>query len=94
MKKVVYYFILFLAVLVIPLSIFGITNTMVSVKYETEYGDGCISLTSGNNLCHIILFWQILLILCVLIIVSLLLFKQKIMNKNLRKSIKSALSAC
>ena len=75
MKKIVYYLVLILSVLAVPLSIFAIINTMVSVKYETEYryGGSCISLVSGDNLCTIILFWKIMLIISILLILLLLI---------------------
>ena len=80
MKKIIYYVVLVLSVLAIPLSAFAIINTMVSVKYETEFGDGCISLTTGENLCTIILLWKILLIISIALILLLLIFKRKIIK--------------
>lgn len=38
-------------------SSFAYINTMVSIKYETEYGDGCISEVTGDNLCLIKILW-------------------------------------
>jgi len=80
MKKIVYYIVLILSILAIPLSIFATINTMVSQKYETECGNGCISLVNGDNLCTIILLWKIALIVSIVLILLLLIFKRKIIK--------------
>ena len=80
MKKVIYYVVLISSVLTIPLSVFAIINTMVSIKYHTEDGDGCISLVTGENLCIIFLLWKFLLVISILLIFLLLIFKRKIIK--------------
>ena len=39
------------------ISSFATINTMVSIKYETETGVGCISCITGENLCVIKNLW-------------------------------------
>ena len=79
-KKVIYYVVLILSILAIPLSVFAIINTGVSIKYETEYGAGCISCISGDNLCTVILCWKILLVISIILISFLLIYKRKIIK--------------
>ena len=86
MNKIIYYIILVLYGLAIPLSGFAIINTMVSIKYETEDGNGCISCVSGENLCTIILLWKIVLITSIVLIMLLLICKRKIIKLPSAKS--------
>lgn len=78
-KKIAYYFVICILILIIPFFAFGIVNTVVSQKYETETGCGCISLTSGDNLCLIITLFAGLILLSIIGIILLLYFKNKIL---------------
>ena len=52
------------------LSCFAVVNTMVSMKYETETGDGCISMVSGDNLCLIKICWIIIAVVFLLLSIA------------------------
>ncbi len=39
--------------------LFATVNTMVSIKYETDSGNGCISGITGENLCIIQSLWTV-----------------------------------
>jgi len=58
------------------LSSFAVVNTMVSIKYETETGDGCISLVSGDNLCLIKMGWMISAVVFLLLSIAWPVFNQ------------------
>jgi len=68
-----------LGILIFP---YGIFNTMVSLKYETENPGDCISLVNGENLCEAIKNLKIYFIVCVLVLVCLLVFKKKMLKEN------------
>jgi hypothetical protein len=51
MRKVIYYILIGIFIIGIPLFAFGIVNTMVSIKYETADMGDCISSVSGADLC-------------------------------------------
>jgi len=53
-RKNLYILIFAIGAIVLGLSLFGILNTMVSVKYETNNPGDCISNISGKDLCQII----------------------------------------
>jgi preprotein translocase subunit SecG len=64
-------------------SSFGYINTMVSIKYETESGDGCISEVSGDNLCLIKISWWLLGVLCLILSIALpVIYKKKYSKKT------------
>jgi len=81
MKKALYLTLLGLSFIGIPLFIFGIINTKVSLKYETNHGNDCISLVTGNDLCLTIKVMQGLIVLCFIIIITLLVFRKRILAK-------------
>lgn len=56
-----------IALLGFLLSCFAVVNTMVNIKYETETGDGCISMVSGDNLCLIKICWIIIAVVFLLL---------------------------
>jgi hypothetical protein len=80
MKRVLYYALLTVLTLSIPLWMFAIVNTYVSIKYETEDGNSCISLTSGDNLCLAIWLFRGLILICVVSIITLLYFRKRILK--------------
>ena len=50
-SKRYYNIILAIIILIIPVVFYMIINTMVSIKYETDGVDTCISTITGKNLC-------------------------------------------
>lgn len=79
-----YFFILILMLIIsIPINIFGILNTMVGLKYETESPGGCISGITGTDLCAVIRYMKIYIAVAVALTVILLFFKNKIVKTNL-----------
>lgn len=68
-------------VISIPILIFGIINTMVSIKYETENPGDCISLISGDNLCAAITQFKIIIAINIVIIIILMIFRKRINKK-------------
>ena len=50
-SKRYYNIILAIIILIIPIVFYMIINTMVSIKYETDGVDTCISTITGKNLC-------------------------------------------
>lgn len=68
------------------LSSFATINTMVSIKYETEFGDGCISYNSGYNLCLIKALWIISALVCFILSIGWLSYIiRKSKEKNVSK---------
>ena len=80
MKRVLYYALLTVLTLSIPLWMFAIVNTYVSIKYETGDGNGCISSISGENLCLTIWIFRGLIFLCIISIIALLYFRKRILK--------------
>ena len=60
-----YWAVLIISFVIIPICGYGILNTMVSLKYETENPGDCISLTSGIDLCQTILYFKITIGTCI-----------------------------
>jgi hypothetical protein len=82
LKKAIYNIILTLSILGIPLFIFGILNTMVSLKYETEKSTDCISSVTGQDLCSTINVLKGSVLIFVLLLVGLLTFKKRILKTD------------
>lgn len=80
-KRTIYRATLFSSLAAIPVLIFGIINTMVSLKYETNDSADCISGITGTNLCHTIWHFTALIICCVSCASFLLLFSKKNLQK-------------
>jgi hypothetical protein len=70
MKQVFYIILLLLAFAGIPLLIFAIVNTLVSIKYEAN--DGCISSVTNQNLCNQLLLLKIFLALDLILLILLI----------------------
>ncbi len=81
MKKVFFLILLGLSLIGILVLGYGIINTSVSLKYETNYSTECISLITGKDLCLTIKVLQTLLVICILIITTLLILKKRIFEK-------------
>lgn len=80
MKKVFYFTLLGLSILGILLVSFGIINTGLSLKYETDNPARCISLVTGRDLCLTIKIMYGLVVICVLTIATLLVFRKRILR--------------
>ena len=81
MNRIFYYILLSFSILGIPLFIFGIINTMVSLKYETEDPEDCISLVTGADLCQTINTLEIILGLSITLSISLIIFRKRFLRK-------------
>ncbi len=81
MKTKIYIFLITILILLAFIFGFGIINTMVSLKYETNFNDDCISTISGDNLCDSLKDIKYLFYIDLIIISILLLFRNKILKK-------------
>ena len=79
-QKTFFYILIILSVTGLFICSYGIINTMVSLKYETENITDCISLVSGENLCITIRNLKVLFITCLIILILLLYFKKGILK--------------
>ncbi len=81
MKKLVNILIviLFVAFLVFA---FGVVNTMVSLKYETDSSNECISAITGINLCDSIKFDKIAALVAFLLAITILCYKMLFMKNK------------
>ena len=82
MNKILFYFILFTSIISIPIFAFGVLNIAVSQKYEVEFPNDCISLTSGKNLCTQMNIFVGLFFISILVPILLLVYKKKIIKNN------------
>jgi hypothetical protein len=80
MNKKIYKIILIILILLVPIFIFEIFNMMVSLKYETENMNDCISLITGDDLCKEIKVFKILSAISVLLVWLMLILKNKIIK--------------
>ncbi|AWG20433.1 hypothetical protein FFWV33_02260 [Flavobacterium faecale] len=81
-RKFVYFLLVTISVLGILISHYGIINTMVSLKYETENIQDCISNVNGENLCITIRNLKIIFVFSVLLLAALIYFRKKILNQK------------
>jgi hypothetical protein len=79
-RKLIYFLLIGLSILAIFISIYGIINTMVSLKYETENIQDCISNVSGTNLCETITNLKIVIAISFLLLVCLISFRRKLIK--------------
>jgi hypothetical protein len=80
MKKVIYFTLLAVSIIGIPFFAFGILNTEVSLKYETDNTTNCISFVTGKDLCLSIKVMRASLIICLLTMVILLSYRKRILK--------------
>ncbi|SFI22709.1 hypothetical protein SAMN05443292_1838 [Halpernia frigidisoli] len=80
MNKKIYKIILIILIVLIPIFIFEIFNMMVSLKYETENMNDCISLITGDDLCKEINVFKILSAISFLLLCLMSIFKKKIVK--------------
>ncbi len=79
-KRIIFYIFIGLSILGIPVFSFGIINTMVSLKYETENPNDCISLVTGQDLCMTVQILKTLVFVCIVTIILLLVFRKRILS--------------
>ena len=80
MRKQVYNTIISILILVILVSVFGVINTQVNLKYETESSKDCISGITGRDLCLWIKSLKIIIIVCLILTSGLISFRYKIIK--------------
>ncbi len=81
MRKSVFQTIISLLILVILVSVIGIVNTEVSLKYETDNAKECISRITGRDLCQLIKTSKIVVIVCLILTSGLISFRYKLIRK-------------
>lgn len=80
MRKPVYNTIISLLILVILVSVIGIINTQVSLKYETDNPKDCISKITGKDLCEFIKTSKIVVIICLILTSGMISFRYKLIK--------------
>ena len=79
-KKTIFYVLIGLSIIGIPVFAFGILNTMVSLKYETNNPSDCISLVTGANLCSTVNVLKGLIFACFTTIVTITALRKYFIN--------------
>ncbi|NII84184.1 hypothetical protein FHT21_003285 [Pedobacter sp. SG908] len=82
LKRTAYYIILMMAIIGIFLFPYGILNTMVSLKYETDKASDCISVISEDNLCERIRNMKVYFIISIILTVILIIFKRRLLMQK------------
>ena len=82
MKKKTYNITLILTFIGILFFAFGVLNTKVSLKYETEDPNDCISNVTGTDLCKAINYLSGLTFFCGISFIGLLLFRKNLIGNN------------
>ncbi|PZU84719.1 MAG: hypothetical protein DI529_10910 [Chryseobacterium sp.] len=80
MRKTMYNTIISLLILIILVSVIGIINTQVSLKYETGSSKECISIVTGRDLCLWIKSLKIIIIVCLILTSGMISFRYKIIR--------------
>ena len=81
-KKLMFSTLIWIAIVAIFISTYGIINTMVSLKYETDENHDCISMISGSNLCQSIANLKIALVFSFIFLFSCLFFQNKLLKNE------------
>ena len=81
-RKLIYLSLIAISIVVILISTYGIINTMVSLKYETENIQDCISNVSGVNLCETITNLKIVVVFSFLLLLCLIYFRKKLLKNE------------
>jgi hypothetical protein len=81
MRKLIYKLLLTISIIGIPLFFYGILNTMISIKYETNDTGDCIGI-HGQDLCLTIAVFKWLIVACIISIILLLTFRKKFLNPD------------
>jgi hypothetical protein len=79
-KKIAFYVLIGLSILGILVFTFGIINTMVSLKYETNNPTDCISLVNGDDLCFAVKVLKGLVITCFVTLILLIVFRRQFLK--------------
>ncbi|HAD79643.1 MULTISPECIES: hypothetical protein [Empedobacter] len=80
-SKRYYNIILAIIILIIPVVFYMIINTMVSIKYETDGVDTCISTITGKNLCSQIDQLKVTIYIDMIVMIFWLALKNLIVKK-------------
>jgi hypothetical protein len=80
MRKIIYYSLLIISIISIPISGFAIINTMVSLKYETDGTADCISTVTGYDLCFAISTYKWITITSIITLILLSAFKKQLLQ--------------
>lgn len=80
MGKRTYIIILFSNFILLVLSAFAIINSMVSLKYEVDKSNDCISMITGSDLCFQKVIFQYIFIFSIIAILFSLY--QVVLKKN------------
>jgi len=80
MRKIFYFISISLFAIGILFFAFEIVNMMVSLKYETNNPNDCISTITGADLCLTIKIFKGLTVICIVGLISLLFFKKRVLN--------------
>ncbi len=72
MKAKYFKILIIILIILVPIFVFGIVNTMVSLKYETDSPKDCISKITGVNLCNSIQNIKIYIALDIILILLLI----------------------
>ena len=80
MRRTVYNTIISILILVILVSVFGVVNTYVSLKYETGNPKDCISVVTGRDLCLWIKSLKIIIIVCLILVTGMVSFRNKLVK--------------
>jgi hypothetical protein len=86
MNKIVYYTLLIASLIAIPFFLYALLNTMVSLQYEIEGPNNCISGVSGQDLCFMFKLYAELVIFSFLGFVGLLVFRKKLIRQRITNS--------
>jgi high-affinity nickel permease len=65
----------------VVIHLFGVVNTMVSVKYELESSADCISPISGVDLCYALSKYKSITAVFTLAILVMVIFRKKIIKQ-------------
>ena len=80
MRRTVYNTIISILILVILVSVFGVVNTYVSLKYETGNPKDCISVVTGRDLCLWMKTQKIIIIACLILVTGMVSFRNKLVK--------------
>ena len=80
MRRAVYHTIISILILVILVSVIGVINTYVSLKYETGNPKDCISVVTGRDLCLWMKTQKIIIIACLILVTGMVSFRNKLVK--------------
>jgi uncharacterized membrane protein len=72
----VFFIVLGLSILAIPIMGWAILDTQVSIKYELDKPSDCVSQVTSIDLCSRVQTLESLVVICILTIVVLLIFRK------------------